>query len=174
MDNKKKGRNILIVVLLLISAAAVCVTIWVLFFRDDGQLTPDYAPVDEEANAEEIPDDSGEKMEVPEGGGSVSLTYTREVSIDISDKSVSLLFANPGKSNQDIVLQLVIQDNVIVQSGTLVPGKQVTKLDLSEDAASKLSAGTYEGNFNVLYYDLQSGERAVVHTEIPVTIQVNE
>ena len=113
-------------------------------------------------------------MEVPEGGGSVSLTYTREVSIDISDKSVSLMFANPGKSNQDIVLQLVIQDNVIVQSGTLVPGKQVTKLDLSEDAASKLSAGTYEGNFNVLYYDLQSGERAVVHTEIPVTIQVNE
>ena len=96
------------------------------------------------------------------------------MSIDISDKSVSLLFANPGKSNQDIVLQLVIQDNVIVQSGTLVPGKQVTKLDLSEDAASKLSAGTYEGNFNVLYYDLQSGERAVVHTEIPVTIQVNE
>ena len=69
MDNKKKGRNILIVVLLLISAVAVCVTIWALFFRDDGQLTPDYAPVDEEANAEEIPDDSGEKMEVPEGGG---------------------------------------------------------------------------------------------------------
>ena len=83
MDNKKKGRNILIVVLLLISAAAVCVTIWALFFRDDGQLTPDYAPVDEEANAEEIPDDSGEKMEVPEGGGSVSLTYTREVSIEL-------------------------------------------------------------------------------------------
>ncbi len=99
-------------------------------------IVPDYAPQDEEVNAEEIPDDNGEKMELPEGGGSVSLTYAREVNIDLSEKSVSLLFANPGKSNQDIVLQLEIQDNVVVQSGTLSPGKQVTRLDLSEESAA--------------------------------------
>ncbi len=171
--NKKK-RNILIIILLAITVIAICITIWVLLFREESQLVPDYAPQDEEVNAEEIPNDNGEKMELPEGGGSVSLTYAREVNIDLSEKSVSLLFANPGKSNQDIVLQLEIQDSVVVQSGTLSPGKQVTRLELSEESAARLTAGTYEGIFNVLYYDLESGERAIVNTEIPITVQVNE
>lgn len=171
--NKKK-RNILIIILLAITVIAICITIWALLFREESQLVPDYAPQDEEVNAEEIPNDNGEKMELPEGGGSVSLTYAREVNIDLSEKSVSLLFANPGKSNQDIVLQLEIQDSVVVQSGTLSPGKQVTRLELSEESAARLTAGTYEGIFNVLYYDLESGERAIVNTEIPITIQVNQ
>ena len=67
-----------------------------------------------------------------------------------------------------------IQDSVVVQSGTLSPGKQVTRLELSEESAARLTAGTYEGIFNVLYYDLESGERAIVNTEIPITVQVNE
>ena len=76
--NKKK-RNILIIILSAITVIAICITIWVLLFREESQLVPDYAPQDEEVNAEEIPNDNGEKMELPEGGGSVSLTYAREV-----------------------------------------------------------------------------------------------
>lgn len=173
-ENKKSKPNLLIPILLIITVIAICVTVWALFFRDSGPtLAPDYAPQEEEQNAETIPNDTGEKMENPEGGGSVSLTYSREVSIDLSDETAALLFANPGKSNQDMVLQIVIQDTVIVQSGTLKPGNQVTSLDLLDGAAKKLSAGTYEGNFNVLYYNPETGEKAIVNTEIPVTITVN-
>ena len=173
-ENKKSKPNLLIPVLLIITVIAICVTVWALFFRDSGPaLAPDYAPQEEEQNAETIPNDTGEKMENPEGGGSVSLTYSREVSIDLSDETATLLFANPGKSNQDMVLQIVIQDTVIVQSGTLKPGNQVTALDLLDGAAKKLSAGTYEGNFNVLYYNPETGEKAIVNTEIPITITVN-
>lgn len=173
-ENKKSKPNLLIPVLLIITVIAICVTVWALFFRDSGPaLAPDYAPQEEEQNAETIPNDTGEKMENPEGGGSVSLTYSREVSIDLSDKTATLLFANPGKSNQDMVLQVVIQDTVIVQSGTLKPGNQVTALNLLDGAAKKLSAGTYEGNFNVLYYNPETGEKAIVNTEIPITITVN-
>ena len=173
-ENKKSKPNLLIPILLIITVIAICVTVWALFFRDSGPaLAPDYAPQEEEQNAETIPNDTGEKMENPEGGGSVSLTYSREVSIDLSDETATLLFANPGKSNQDMVLQIVIQDTVIVQSGTLKPGNQVTALDLLDGAAKKLSAGTYEGNFNVLYYNPENGEKAIVNTEIPITITVN-
>ncbi len=173
-SSKKAKPNLVIPILLVITAIAICVTIWALFFRDNGPvLAPDYAPQEEEINAETIPGDSGEKLENPEGGGSVSLTYSRDVSIDLSEKKATLLFANPGKSNQDMVLQIVIQGEVIIQSGTLKPGNQVTTLSLIDGMAEKLSAGTYEGNFAVLYYHPETGEKAIVNTEIPVTITVH-
>lgn len=173
---KTKERNLLIlsVILLVIAVAALGVTVWTLFFRDDGPtLTPDYAPQEEEENAEAIEGDTAEKMDNPESGGSVSITYSRDVSIDLNSETASLLFANPGMSNQDIVLQIVIQDTVVAQSGTLKPGKQITTMELLKNAAKKLSAGTYEGNFNVLYYNPSTGEKAIVNTEIPIVITVN-
>ena len=170
---KKNKTTLLILLLLLITLSAVCVTVWALFFRDSGPaLAPDYAPQEMEQNAESIPNDSDEKMAKPEGGGSVSLTYSNKVTIDLSDKAAALYFANPGKSNQDMVTQITIQDTVIVQSGTLVPGQQVKLLDLLEGAEKQLSAGGYEGKFVVLYYDQTSGEKAMVNTEIPITINV--
>ena len=173
-ESRRKKRNLLIPILVSITVVALCVTIWALFFRNTGPaLAPDYAPQEEEQNAETIEGDAGEKMDNPEGGGSVSLTYSRDVTIDLENKSATLLFVNPGKSNQDIVLQIVIQDTVIVQSGVLKPGNQVTTLDLFDDAAKKLSNGIYDGNFNVLYYDPITGEKAIVNTEIPITITVN-
>lgn len=161
-------------ILLLITFAAVCVTLWALFIRESGPvLAPDYAPREEEENAEAIPDDSDEKLDNPEGGSSVSLTYSKDVTISLSEETASLLFANPGKSNQDMVLQIVIQGEVIVQSGTLKPGNQVKTLGLLDGMSGKLAPGTYEGNFAVLYYDPESGEKAIVNTEIPITVTVN-
>ncbi len=170
--NEKK-RNLLILLLLLITLIAVGITVWALFFREPSvPLAPDYAPQETEENAESIPDDTGEKLENPQGGGSVSLTYSKEVTIDLSDKTASLLFANPGKSNQDVVVQIVIQDTVIVQSGLLKPGNQVTGLGLLEGAEKKLAEGGYDGKFVVLYYNPDSGEKAILNTEIPLSVTV--
>ena len=168
-------KKVLIPVLLLITLVAVGVTIWALCFRDTAPvLSPDYAPVEEESNAEPIEGDSDEKLEAEEGGGAVSLTYSNEVTIDLSDKTASLMFANPGKSLQDMVVQIVIDDTVIVQSGTLKPGNQVTTLNLLDGAANQLQPGGYDGKFVVFYYDPDTGEKAVVNTEIPITITVQE
>ena len=179
-QNKKLNKTtIIIAVLALITVAALSVTMWALFFRepsagDDNKviLNPDYAPQKQEQNAETIPNDTGDKMAPPEGGGAVSLTYSNEVKIDISDKAAAVYFANPGKSNQDMVLQIVIQDTVILQSGTLKPGNQVKLLNLLEGAEKMLQPGGYEGKFVVLYYDPISGEKSMVNTEIPITINV--
>ena len=177
--NLSKKTTIIIAILALITVAAIGVTMWALFFRepsagDDNKviLNPDYAPQKQEQNAETIPNDTGDKMAPPEGGGAVSLTYSNEVKIDISDKAAGLYFANPGKSNQDMVLQVVIQDTVILQSGTLKPGHQVKLLNLLEGAEKMLQPGGYEGKFIVLYYDPISGEKSMVNTEIPITINV--
>ena len=52
-----KGKKILIPVLLLITLIAIGVTIWALCFRDTAPvLAPDYAPVEEESNAQAIED----------------------------------------------------------------------------------------------------------------------
>lgn len=174
-EKRKNGSKFLILLLLIITFVALGVTVWALFFRSSGPtLTPDYAPIEEEQNAEAIPDDGGEKLEAPQGGGSVSISYSTEVSISLTDETASLYFANPGKSTQDMVVQVVIQDTILVQSGTLKPGNQVTSLSILEGAANQLSTGGYNGKLVILFYDETTGEKAVVNTEIPVTITVNE
>lgn len=174
MEQKGNKTKWIIVSLLLVTCLAVGITIWALFFRqDEVVLTPDHAPKEEEM-VEKIPNDSGEKMESPEGGGSVSLTYSENVTISLKDEKAQLLFANPGKSNQDMVIQILIEDTVVVQSGTLKPGNQVTALNLLDGVSKKLSIGGYEGKFNILYYDQSSGERAIVNTEIPINIEIKD
>ena len=181
---KKRSKKInkasaAILVLLLITAAAVGITIWALFFRNPApELTPDFAPQEVEEYAEPAEDDSGEKMEVSEGGGAVSMTYQKTVEISLEDQQAKLLFQNPSRSVNDIVLQIIIvgedgTETVIAQSGTLEPGYKVEKLDLIQDAA-KLSQGTYTGKFKVMYYDPDTGERAVLTSSIEdVEITVN-
>lgn len=172
-ENKKKW--LLLLLLLLITIAAVGLSVWAIWFRDgDAILAPDYAPRQVEENAEPIGDDGEEKLSQPEGGGAVGLTYAKEVDISLSDKKATLLFANPTKSNQDMVLQLVIDDVVILQSGRLEPGNRVSALNLLDGAEKKLAAGGYDGKIVVLYYDRTSGEKAMVNTEIPITVTVTE
>lgn len=174
-EKKQDKVKWLILLLLLITISAVCVTVWALFFRESNiVLAPDYAPQETEEYADTIPNDTGEKVESEEGGGSVSLTYSNQAAIDLSDGLVSLYFANPRKSNQNMVIQIVIQGEVIVQSGIILPGHQVTKLSLIDGANAKLSPGGYDGNFVILYYHPDSGEKAIVNTEIPIHIDVSE
>lgn len=173
--SKNNNNNITIIVLLVILLlVTISVTVWALLFRNTTQtLAPDYAPQQIEDNAEAIADErDGEKLPQQQGGGSVSLTYSRDVEIDLSEGKAKLLFANPSKSNQDMLLQIVIRNTVILQSGLLSPGYQVTTLDLFDNA--KLSCGTYEGKFVVYYYQTETGEKAMLSTEIPLTITVKE
>ena len=173
-EESDRRKKIIIILLLLLLLLTIGVTFWALFCRDTTPvLAPDYAPQDSEENAEKIEDDSdSEKLEQPEGGGAVSLTYSKEVTIDLSENKAKLLFGNPSKSNQDMLIQIVIQDTVILQSGILSPGYRVTRLDLFDNV--KLSEGKYNGKFVIYYYQKDTGEKAMLNTEIPLTITVKE
>ena len=169
--NEKDKRKWLILLLLLITFAAIGVAVWALSMANpDRPLPPDFAPEDE-IHAQEIPNDSGEKNDAADGGGKVSLTYSNEVTMDLSEGIASLLFANPKRSSHDIILQIAVQDTVVVQSGLLKAGTQVKTLELLPEA-ERLTAGGYHGSFFVFYYDPTTGEQAVVNTEIPIHIIV--
>ena len=168
----------LLLLLLLLVLFFAGVAVWTVCFRPEPQppdivLTPDIAPEQPEQNAQPIPGDKAEEKE-PSTGGSVSLTYSDQVTIDLSREEATLLFANPGRSNRDLVLQIVVQDVVLVQSGTIEPGNQVKTLTLLSGTAEMLRPGGYDGNFMVHYYDRNTGEREMVNTEIPVSITVKK
>ncbi|MFI3141171.1 MAG: hypothetical protein R3Y27_02555 [Clostridia bacterium] len=169
--DEQSKKKLVIIILLIITLLAASVTTWAVFFRADVEISPDYAPVELEPNAEILEDSGEDKLESPDGGGAVSISYSLDVSIDLSTDEVSLFFQNPSESNQDIVLQIVIQDVVVAQSGRLEAGYGVTTLDLLDSAV--LSAGIYDGDIVALYYDTETGEKAMVNTEIPVEIVVS-
>ena len=99
MQEKENKKKWLLLLLLLITIVAVGVSIWAIWFRGSGAvLAPDYAPKETEQNAQPIGDDNDEKLEQPENGGAVSLTYAREVAVSRSAKTASLLFANPTRT----------------------------------------------------------------------------
>ncbi len=108
------------------------------------------------------------------GGGTVSLTYSDAVDIDLSDKAAGLLFANPEKSGWDAEVQLVIGEAVLARSQRLSPGQQVTRLPLSSGGEKKLSPGSCEGKLLVAFYHRQSGQQAMLNTEIPVSVTVTD
>lgn len=166
-----KNINILIIILILITLIAVSVTIWALFFRDTTPvLVPDYAPQQIEENAIPIENDDDEKMTASNGGGAVSMTYQDKVTVSLTDNSMNLMFQNPSKSLCNMILQVIVisadgTETVIAQSNTLPPGFKLKSLDLLENSV-KLSEGIYNGKFNVLYYDVDTGEKAIVNGNI--------
>lgn len=168
-DRKSRWIILLLLLLLLI---AIGVTLWALFFREETTLTPDYAPRREDKYAQSLDDQGDEKLEQVQGGGAVSLTYSTKVTVTLDDGMASVYFANPSKSNQDMVLQLVVQDVILAQSGKLSPGKQLDTLELLEGAALRLQPGGYNGQFVVLFYQPDTGEKTIVNTEIPVDVTV--
>ena len=173
---KKKKRKkwiILIILLLLIALLAASCGVYKLFFSGP-ELTPDYAPAELDANAKDIEGDTQEKLDMPEGGGSVGITYIPDVTIDLSEETATFMFQNPGRSNSDVVLQIMIQDEIIAQSGKLTPGKELDSMALLDGAADMLKPGGYDAKFVILFYDPVSAERSILKSEGAISITVVE
>ena len=184
-EEKKKGKKkfiIILIILLLLLLLLIGIVVYLLFGRneeDNTVLEPDYASIDVEENAEAIGDDDDEKLEASEGGGAVALVYSDEVTVDLSAGTLTLYYQNPTRSTQNIVVQVIVtgsddDEYLLAQSGILEPGYMVTTLDLEEELDVTLTSGVYSGIFRLLFYDPDTGERAVVDTEIPIDITVTD
>ena len=171
-EDRRDKRGLLILFLLFLMLFFAAVAAWALFFRPEEEivLAPDRVPEQADQHAKPIPGDTGDQKN-PSSGGSVSLRYSDQVSIDLSEERAELIFANPGRSSRDMVLQIVVQDIVLVQSGTLKPGNQVEMLP---EARKVLKTGVYDGNFVIYYYNAETGMREVINTEIPIVVTVQK
>lgn len=170
---KLNSTKITIIALSLISAGAIATSIWAIWFRETPALNPDYAAKETEKDAEKIEGSEGGEGEVVDGG-KINIVYSPEATVDISDKKVSLLIGNLAKSKHNIVFELVIQDEVILQSGSIQPGYRVVNTDIADSAANMLSAGVYNGVMRLYMYDVQTNEREMLSTDIVVQITVKE
>lgn len=167
MDRRSKTYLILATVVALL---AICVAVWALFFRaPETPADPEISPV---ADEHLTPTDDGddEKMPQAEGGGAVNITYSNEVTISMADATAAVQITNPTRSNQSMLIQLMIQDVKVGQSGTIPPGNQLTVIPLDENIT--LEPGTYEGMFHLLFFDTETNEQANLSTNIPVHIVV--
>ena len=130
MDRRSKTYLILATVVALL---AICVAVWALFFRaPETPADPEISPV---ADEHLTPTDDGddEKMPQAEGGGAVNITYSNEVTISLTDATAAVQITNPTRSNQSMLIQLMIQDVKVGQSGTIPPGNQLTVIPLDEN-----------------------------------------
>ena len=177
-ENEKKSKKSLIVIILLLLLILILagVSVWAIFFRDRGGavLAPDYAPIQQDSNATDIEGDSTDKLEAPDGGGAVGITYSDKVVINLSDKTVSMLFQNPGRSLNNMVLMIFAQDELLFQSDLLTPGKQILSIPLEKKVLSKLQPGGYDGKFVVAFYDPDTGEKAMIDSAIKISNEVKE
>lgn len=155
-DKNRKKRWLLLVLLLLLP---LLLLLGVLFCRKKAQAT-DTTPAPESS------------VSTSAGGGTVSLTYSDAAGIDLTAGQVTLLFANPEKSGWDATVCLVIGEREAARSDLLAPGEQVTQLPLLDGAEKDMAAGSCSGTLKVSFYHPQTGAKAMLDAEIPVTVTV--
>ena len=139
-------------------------------------LSPDHPLPPVDASAAPLTDDDTEKKESVDGGGSVSMIYTTEVSMNLSTGKAGMHFKNPNASNHDVTIELFIaaegKEVLIAESGLLKAGYGLYELSFIEDSA-QLSEGVYNGIYRVSYYNPETGERSIVQSDIEnITISV--
>lgn len=167
MDRRSKMYLILAT---LIALLAVCVAVWALWFRaPTSPAEQDISPV---ADEHLTPTDDGddEKMPQAEGGGAVNITYSNQVTVSLADAAANVQITNPTRSNQSMLIELMIQDVKVGRSGTIPPGNQLTVIPLDENVT--LDPGKYSGMFHLLFFDTETNAQASLETNIPVNIIV--
>ena len=168
-----KNQKTLIAILSILIVLCLAVTIWAVFFRGSDPITPDYPPQGTEGNQKPIEGDDGEKIDSPEGGGAINVTYGTNAIVSLSEKKVTLYYANPNASNQNVAILIMIGDMVVAKSDLITPGNEVTELTLEDYAVSKLQAGGYNAELLVRAYN-EDGEKAMVDTKGEITLTVQE
>ena len=151
------AKLIRIVVVTAVVVAAGMLVLWKV--TENKPLLPDRAPVNIEENAF-INNEAEEKMDTPSGGGGASLSYAKEITIDLAAGLATLYFENPGKSPHDAAIFIVVQDTVILQSNLLPPGSLLTSLPIPEKGVP-LERGSYDAKILVQFYDEEGAPLAV-------------
>ena len=168
-DKKRKILTVSLIVLLALLVAGIIITVVLLNINTPGEnesdkLVPDYPPQDTEPNQSPMESDPGGTLATEEGGAGVNLTYTPTATVDLSEGTVKLYYANPSKSTQDMVISLVLEngDTVICRSQRITAGNQVRELPLEEGAKEMLDVGGYNARYVVGCYDPDTNEKAIV------------
>lgn len=139
---------------------------------DTGIIRPDRAPEDDSDAVPletQSPTESGDTT-TPQGGGSVTLEFQKDITIHQSEGTADLYFQNPNGSTHDLMVQVVVDDGkgnevLVAESGLIKVGYGIDHVSLT-DGAGRLQSGSYNGTILVLFYDKETGEKATTDSKI--------
>ncbi|MBR2336123.1 MAG: hypothetical protein IKA62_07880 [Clostridia bacterium] len=122
-------------------------------------------------------DDTSEKKPI-DSGGSVSLIYTKKAELNLTAEIAKIYYKNPNSSSHDTVIELYIVSDgntyFLGRSGRVPAGYTIQELSLAEREV-ELKAGQYEGLYKIYFYNPETGEKAILDTNIAgVTVVVTE
>ncbi len=139
---------------------------------------------------------SSEESTTPnqENESRLSLTYTDKVRLSPESSVASIMFQNPSKSTHAVTLSIQmeeaelikmagsIQDATVTESADrltlaiseqLMPGDMLTEINLSAITdSSALQTGSYQAVYWIELYDMESGQKIALNTQIPVEVIV--
>lgn len=97
INTVEKLKNLKWLIIILVTGIVICtgVTIWALFFRGGDDISPDYPPQGIESNQTPIDGDDSGKLDTPEGGGAINVTYGTAATVDLSEKTVTIITPTP-------------------------------------------------------------------------------
>ena len=112
-------------------------------------------------------------MEVSEGGGAASITYSNIINIKKEEKQINLYLKNPNKSREKMILEIMLEHDdkeiKIGESKLIPPGYEIRKLSLSNEDLEK---GNYKGYIKVYFVSEKTNKKEIVDTKINVDITV--
>lgn len=179
---EKLKRTRVAVVLLLVIAVLLSIRLgW--FGKGPVVLEPDYPVIDDDIHAKPT-NDNETKLDVSENGGAVAVAWSGDVRYDRATEMLTLRYSNPSKSTQAVVVQAIVYGDtdettgqkteyLLAESGVLRPGFYLDSIPGCLDSSVTLSTGTYSGLLRIYFYNPNTGERAIVNTEIPLQIKVS-
>ncbi|NLJ40048.1 MAG: hypothetical protein GX352_00315 [Clostridiales bacterium] len=138
-----KNKKFFLLIIILCVATAISLTATLILLNNKTKpvdVSDKYPPVMTDPEAEPVEEETTQPpLENPEGGGAVSLTYSGQAVAPKGDGVADIMFENPAKSNQDVIIQLQITDKELIEkigkTGRTMADK--AKIEDAEDYDSK-------------------------------------
>lgn len=166
---RNKGKNIVLTFLGIIIIGLI--VLLGLYLTPNFKFENNNSDVDK--NAVQDKEDNEEKMEVSEGGGAASITYSNIINIKKEEKQINLYLKNPNKSREKMILEIMLEHDdkeiKIGESKLIPPGYEIRKLSLSNEDLEK---GNYKGYIKVYFVSEKTNKKEIVDTKINVDITV--
>lgn len=174
-----------ILILALLTMLAACGTVANVTTAPTGGLKPDWTFADKPSeNPFPVPSGSGFPEPSTGGneqpsqgidygiGGSMQVSFYPDATAYLSEKRVSMYYANSTASHQDVIVFLMVGDTVIAQSESVMPGQELRELALEDDAIAFLREESYDAELLIYYYDHESGDKTLINAKCELTLEV--
>jgi hypothetical protein len=163
---------ILLGVLLGAAVLALGAVVGIMLFGDEEPppMTPDESYEQLDPGIEPFPEQPNQsEQQLPVGNRVASFVCEEQIRVDLAGEVVELMFANPSRSEQNVVIELWVRDVTVARSGRIEPGYRITSLPLLAD--HRLVQGIYAAQIKIYLYDPTGGEQTM-QMSVPVTLTV--